>query len=417
MRKSYPLAAFVAASFCLAADVSGAEIKGKVIQIQGGTVEVKTNSALLPNPGDQAEIYFKIPGLSEVAHVASGRVSDIAGDSIHVAIDEAAAQIVNGQFVRIASDRPRTRGSFSESRGPASADRSDTAVAPSEQNQFRATNGPRFAEPDPNTRQPVPANGSDTVFVLPEDEPQQTETPSSNSREPMPVFQPWSGYGSGDRNGPVPQSRAESRLPTEPETVVPVDPFALPPVALPPEQDDFQSPNGRQPYVPSYPSQPTPANRSQFRYSPPEESGFPSTSGPRYFGQSPDYGRRAMPTNRRQSGYMPSGQNEFYTPDRSRQFGPVRNWSRAATPADRSDLELVPPGQEEPPSPPLPPVGRPIPNAHRQTTANLSWRGSWLIDGQPGPVARRQTGPPAPATPSETSDDPDDLDETTPPQR
>jgi hypothetical protein len=415
MKISYPLAAFVAAAFGLATDLSGAEIKGRVIHPQEGVVEVKANSALLPNPGDQAEIYFQIPGLSAVAHVASGRVSEIAGDSIQIRIDEAAGQIGSGQLVRIASDRPRTRASFSETRPRVPNDGSDTVLAPSEQARARSENRPRFDEPDPDARQPASGNGSDTVFVPPEDEP-PTQTGSSPDSEPgTPAIRPWSGFAPGDRNGPCRQSRRGSEFPVPETDTVIIDPFAAPPFALPPEQEEFPSPNGRQSYGPVDPSQPMTANRSGFRYVPPQEGGYPSANSPRYSGQGSDPRRRPI-ANRSRTGAMPPGQNGFYSPDGSQQFGPARDFSQMPMPTNRSEFGLVPSGQEEPPSPALPPVGRPMPSSQQPTSANQSWKGSWLIDGQTGPVARRVPagGLPAPATPSESFADPDGLDETTP---
>src|SRR5262249_40618596 len=64
---------------------------------------------VVPNPGDRAEIYFEIPGLSDVASVASGSVTSVTGGVITIEIQKAATKVKQGQLARIDSKNPRAR--------------------------------------------------------------------------------------------------------------------------------------------------------------------------------------------------------------------------------------------------------------------------------------------------------------------
>jgi hypothetical protein len=101
-----------------AATLSGAEIKGKVTRANGETVEVSTDSQWVPITGDRAEIYYNIPGLDEPVHVAAGRVASVSAGAIRITIDRHSGTIERNHLARITSNRPRRRGSVTESSQP-----------------------------------------------------------------------------------------------------------------------------------------------------------------------------------------------------------------------------------------------------------------------------------------------------------
>lgn len=86
------------------------EIKGKVANVKGDVVQVATTSEYLPNPGDRVEIVAEIPGLDDVALVASGKVIEVKADVIVVKLDRTPGEVRKNQLARITSDKPRKRG-------------------------------------------------------------------------------------------------------------------------------------------------------------------------------------------------------------------------------------------------------------------------------------------------------------------
>jgi WD40 repeat protein len=141
--------AMLAATFSLATESFAAEIEGKVIRVSDGAVEVATDSELFPNPGDQAVIYYKIPGLDDPVQVASGRVFKLEGKSIHIKIEQPAPKPASGQLARIISEHPR--------RLPAQVER-DPSMA--------ATAGTRPSTPDQSNSStaPQPAAGGGAIL-------------------------------------------------------------------------------------------------------------------------------------------------------------------------------------------------------------------------------------------------------------
>jgi WD40 repeat protein len=89
--------------------LKGDEIKGTVAAIGEGTINVATDSQLLPNAGDKAEVGVEIPGLDELAMVASGKVTEVTNEVIVVKIDRSPGKIAVGQQVRITSENPKQR--------------------------------------------------------------------------------------------------------------------------------------------------------------------------------------------------------------------------------------------------------------------------------------------------------------------
>jgi hypothetical protein len=238
------------------------------------------------------------------------------------------------------------------------------------------------------------AVASDTVYVPPEDEPAQLRQ-RADSRAPVSEFRPWSGYRGSERIREfVPAPGGPSGLPPMGETVI-VDPYAAPPVALPPEADRPQF--GRQGFAPPEAFRPFSANRPA-----PGESfdGSPArgADGGRNFVPVPQYRRRPVYEDRPRYRESSPGRDQFSGEERSPYPGfPTDQWRPPST-GGRSEFR---------PAVPMPGVELP------EATGPV-WRGSWLINGQTGPVARRVlTGLPAPAQRIESPDDagdPDDAD-------
>ena len=104
--------------FILSANLPAAEIKGTVAEIQGESVSLMLDAELLPNVGDKVEIYIAIPGLDDVALVASGTVSQADGDLVLVQIEETPGKIEKSQLARISSAKPRMRTASPSSTPP-----------------------------------------------------------------------------------------------------------------------------------------------------------------------------------------------------------------------------------------------------------------------------------------------------------
>jgi hypothetical protein len=227
------------------------------------------------------------------------------------------------------------------------------------------------------------AVASDTVYVPPEDEPAQLRQ-RADSRAPVSEFRPWSGYRGSERIREfVPAPGGPSGLPPRGETVI-VDPYAAPPVALPPEADGLRF--GRQGFAP--PDGPAPGesfNGSSVR-----------AIGGRNFAPVPQYRRPPVYEDRPRYRESSPGRDQFSGEERSPYPGfPTDQWRPPST-GGRSEFR---------PAVPMPGVELP------EATGPV-WRGSWLIDGQTGPVARRvSTGLPAPAQRFESPDDAEDQDD------
>jgi hypothetical protein len=242
------------AALALATGLLAAEIKGKVTAIQDGAVLIRTESDLVPNPGDKAEIYFEIPRMEDIAHVASGRVTGVAADVIRIKIDQASAKVTSGQLARVSSDHPRRRGSETQPEQPTpanqsglrdapqeedeppspdrarltvrlpepqqtpSAPRSDTAYIPPDQDGPTSPDQPRTTGRLPERQQMAPVRRSDTAFIPPETEGPSSPPPPrvggspSGSQQPRPPVLPWSGYEPRDKNGTMP-SQIDGPLP------------------------------------------------------------------------------------------------------------------------------------------------------------------------------------------------------------
>ncbi len=87
--------------------LSGDEIHGKVTEVTGKEVVVQLTGELAPNVGDKAQVVVEIPGLDEKALVASGKVAQVAENTVTVKIERASGKVVKNQLVNIQSDAPK----------------------------------------------------------------------------------------------------------------------------------------------------------------------------------------------------------------------------------------------------------------------------------------------------------------------
>jgi TolB protein len=72
------------------------EIEGTVVEAADTTASVQSTSENIPNVGDPVEIYFAVAGLKGKAAFATGKVSEIKGRTIIVAIEEKKGKVVAG---------------------------------------------------------------------------------------------------------------------------------------------------------------------------------------------------------------------------------------------------------------------------------------------------------------------------------
>src|SRR3712207_6665729 len=102
MRTRSVLPLLICAAFALAPAHSGAvELTGKVRSVSGETVVVAIDGESLPNLGDKAEVYYKLPGVEEEISVATGKVEKVEGESIQLKVESAIGQLAKDQLVRV----------------------------------------------------------------------------------------------------------------------------------------------------------------------------------------------------------------------------------------------------------------------------------------------------------------------------
>ena len=89
------------------------EIPGKVVEVKGDFVHVKTSSKEAAKPNDLVEIFFEIPGLGEKALVATGKVTEVRQDAVLVKIERTPGKLAVGQMATIFSGGAKTTTSGS----------------------------------------------------------------------------------------------------------------------------------------------------------------------------------------------------------------------------------------------------------------------------------------------------------------
>ena len=87
------------------AQVRAVDINGTVTEAQGDTVQITTQSDVLPNLGDTVSVFFRIPGTDDEIVVGSGSVTAIKGEVIGAKIEKATGQPQKGQLARITSEK------------------------------------------------------------------------------------------------------------------------------------------------------------------------------------------------------------------------------------------------------------------------------------------------------------------------
>ena len=107
-RRAFTLVAFVGVALG-GEHTRAAEIKGTVRAVSDGIASITAEGDLLPNVGDQAEIFFKLAEMDENISVATGRVQKVDGSSIQVKLENATGQVAIDQLVRISSEKPQKR--------------------------------------------------------------------------------------------------------------------------------------------------------------------------------------------------------------------------------------------------------------------------------------------------------------------
>jgi Tfp pilus assembly protein PilF len=97
--------------FCMAAGAIAVELTGHVTAAANNTAQIIVDGNSVPSPGDAATIYFKLPGTDDEVLVGSGKVTEVAADSVTVKIEDAKGSAQKDQFVRIVSENPKPKSS------------------------------------------------------------------------------------------------------------------------------------------------------------------------------------------------------------------------------------------------------------------------------------------------------------------
>src|SRR2546423_6800053 len=109
MQKQISGAILVLAALILPSRLAAIEIRGKVIEVNEGTIKITTDSDLVPNIGDKVEIIFEVPGIEKAAHIADADVSQIGDDFILAKIEKAKGKVVRNLVATIRANNPRKR--------------------------------------------------------------------------------------------------------------------------------------------------------------------------------------------------------------------------------------------------------------------------------------------------------------------
>jgi hypothetical protein len=106
--KKFSLLLWIVACWFVA-QARAVDINGTVTGAQGDTVQITTQSEVLPNVGDKVTVFFKIPGTDDEILVGSGSVTAIKGEVIGAKLEKATGQPQQGQLARITSDKPQAK--------------------------------------------------------------------------------------------------------------------------------------------------------------------------------------------------------------------------------------------------------------------------------------------------------------------
>ena len=120
MQKRFIASALALAILAIArsADVRAAELKGRVVSVNGEEARVELEGDYLPNEGDPVSFSCEIPGVGP-ASAGTGRVTGFEGETVIVRIDAGDSGPQEGFLVSITSARPRMRNPGPGSNPPA----------------------------------------------------------------------------------------------------------------------------------------------------------------------------------------------------------------------------------------------------------------------------------------------------------
>lgn len=108
MMKRRRLALLICAMLTLGMEqICAIEITGTVRAVNGEAVTVAMTGDSVPDPGDKAEIFFKLDGVEGDVSVATGSVVKVNGNSVEVRIEKATGEVVKDHLVRIDSANPK----------------------------------------------------------------------------------------------------------------------------------------------------------------------------------------------------------------------------------------------------------------------------------------------------------------------
>jgi len=93
----------------LVTEAQAGDIEGTVTEVESDTVQITTQSEMLPNVGDPVTVFFKIPGTDDEILVGSGRITAIRGDVISAKLEKAMGKPQKDQLVRITSEKPQSK--------------------------------------------------------------------------------------------------------------------------------------------------------------------------------------------------------------------------------------------------------------------------------------------------------------------
>ncbi|MCY2995663.1 MAG: SUMF1/EgtB/PvdO family nonheme iron enzyme [Planctomycetota bacterium] len=81
--------------------LGAAELTGQVESVTGATITIRIEADSRPNPGDRVEVFFEIPGLNELAKVATGTVTAVRGKSVEAKIEKSTSKVAARQLVKV----------------------------------------------------------------------------------------------------------------------------------------------------------------------------------------------------------------------------------------------------------------------------------------------------------------------------
>ncbi|MCY2995664.1 MAG: formylglycine-generating enzyme family protein [Planctomycetota bacterium] len=102
---------FLATMFALIAfrPLEAAELKGKVESVKDATITIRLESDVRPNLGERVEVFFEVPGLNELAKVATGTVIAVGGGIVEAKIEKSTGTVTPGQIAKISAAQARPK--------------------------------------------------------------------------------------------------------------------------------------------------------------------------------------------------------------------------------------------------------------------------------------------------------------------